>query len=439
MSPDADRLLETDPIDPPPDAPQPAQPVVVIQYRTKAPPWLLIIGFAILAVGGWAIYDRLVVEPYRSAALEARWVLETRALRQNEPAGSEAAVDTGPPAPLAMNTQPVAGSSGDPLPSAVLPPARPESGAPAPASTTVPAPAAPPTQGVPAAVQPAAPRVPDTKTLLTEAGLLDRPASDRMPAPTPPNPPVADASHPPLLTSAGLLPAVIGPLSLVWASTQPAAPAATPAPAQDQATAERAPAESEPGPSPVAAALEPAPLPSKEENLRAIQEEAAKKQLEMDVEQRTQDAQLLALKDQERRKFLDDLSEILRLHDKQAGPEIEKLCARSGRDSDPVMLARAYRVLFSTRNQRDKVHRLRELGLSETVILDYLANELHRHRLGTRNGPRDRNEVLYQAAQLLLKYDRSAPGPARPAGPGGAPANRPAGIPAPRRASAVAR
>src|SRR5437764_5083088 len=99
MSPDADRLLETDPIDPPPDAPQPAQPVVVIQYRTKAPPWLLIIGFSILPLGGMAIYHRRVVEPYRSAVLEARRALETRVVKQDERAGSEVAVATGPAAP----------------------------------------------------------------------------------------------------------------------------------------------------------------------------------------------------------------------------------------------------------------------------------------------------------------------------------------------------
>jgi hypothetical protein len=189
----------------------------------------------------------------------------------------------------------------------------------------------------------------------------------------------------------------------------------------------------------VAASLEPAPLPSKEETLRAIQEEAAKKQLEIDVEQSNRDAQVVALQDQERRKFLDELSEILRihLHDKQAGPEIEKLYLRAGRTDDPVKLARAYRVLYSTQlTQRVKVQRLREIGLPETVILDYLANDLHRHRLGTRKGPRDRYDVWVQAAQLLLRYDQVAPGQA---GPGGASAHRPSRIPAAGGAPARAR
>ncbi len=434
MSSDADRLPEFDLTDPSLDAPPPAKPVVVIPYRTKSPPWLLIIAFMVVSsVVPIAIYHIVVARRYRDR--EARLEFEIWKAQQKEKAGSVPAVETSLPTPLAMNTQPVVGSSGDPPPSGVLPPALPASGTPAPASTParapVPAPAAPPTQGAPAAVPPATPRVPDTKTLLTEAGLLDRPATAKASAPprsappaTPSPPAFVDgyASYPPL------------------ASTRPEAPAATPAPAEDQATAERAPAESEPAPSPAADSPEPAPLPSKEETMRAIQEEAAKKQQEIDLEQRTRDTQVLALQEEERRKFLEELSEILRLRlpDNQAGPQIEKLSQRSGRSEDPLKRARAYGVLYSTRyTQAYKVRRLREIGMPEAVILDYLANDLH-HQLGTRNGPRDRNGVWVRAAQLLLKYDRvvagQAPGPARPASRAAA-ANRPAGSPTPRGAA----
>jgi hypothetical protein len=107
-----------------------------------------------------------------------------------------------------------------------------------------------------------------------------------------------------------------------------------------------------------------------------------------------------------------------------------------------MKLRRAYAILYSNRfSQQDKVRRLREIGLSETVILDYLAHDLDR-RIGSRNGPRDRGEVWVKAAQLLLKYDqqaaRQAPGSARPVGPGGSPANRPSRIPAPGDAAARA-
>jgi hypothetical protein len=446
MSPDTDRLFESDPTDPPADAPHPAQPVVVIQYRSKSPPWLWIIACLGALVVGLSIYHRLVVERIRSQALEDRRELESWLARQKGQAGSPAAVDTGPSVPLAMNTQPVTHSRDDSVPPSDPQPAPPAAGTPT-AATSAPAPAAPATQGVAAAVAPTAPPVLDTKAQLKKAGLLDRPAAA---APTPPQPqppvaadphPIAGALQPPPLPATGALPAVIGPLALFGPSlptpTRPDAPAATPAPAEDRETAGPAPTSSpEPGPGAVADALEPPPLPSKEESLRAIVEEAVKKQRELDAEQTTRDAQVQALRDEERRKFLDELSEILRVHDRQAGPEIEKLCVRTGRDDDPSKHARAYRVLYSSRfNQREKIQRLRDIGLPETVILDYLANELHR-RIGSRKGPRDRYEVLYLAAQQLLKQ---APGPARPAGPGGAPATRPSGIATPRRASAGAR
>jgi hypothetical protein len=450
MSPDTDRLFETDPTDPPADAPKPAQPVVVIQYRSKSPPWLWIFGFSLLAmVIGIATYHRLVVERFRSQFVEDKRELESWLARQKERAERPAAVDTGPPVPLAMNTQPAPSSRGDSVPSGVTQPAPPAAGTPA-AATSAPAPAAPGTQGVAAAAAPTAPQALDTKAQLTKAGLLDRPATD--PAPTPPQPqpkspfdaephPVADASPPPPLPASRALPAVIGPLALFGPSlptpTRPDAPAPTPAPAEEGATAGPAPT-SPPGPGPgaVADSLEPPPLPSKEESLRAIVEEAVEKQRELAAEWTERDAQILALRDEERRKFLDELSEILRVHDRQAGPEIEKLCVRTGRDDDPAKLARARRVLSSNRlNQREKIQRLRDIGLPETVILDYLANELHR-RIGSRKGPRDRYEVLYLAAHQLLKQ---APAPARPAGPAAAPATRPSRMATPRSVSTGAR
>ena len=48
MTHDADRLLEADRIEEVIDAPSPAQPVVVIQYRTKLPSWLT--GVALLVL-----------------------------------------------------------------------------------------------------------------------------------------------------------------------------------------------------------------------------------------------------------------------------------------------------------------------------------------------------------------------------------------------------
>ena len=44
---------------------------------------------------------------------------------------------------------------------------------------------------------------------------------------------------------------------------------------------------------------------------------------------------------------------------------------------------------------------LRDLGVPEPGILDFLANDLHRY-INSRNGPRDSNEVRVNAAKQLL-------------------------------------
>ncbi len=139
-----------------------------------------------------------------------------------------------------------------------------------------------------------------------------------------------------------------------------------------------------------------------------------------------QQEDLQTLRDDERRQFLEELRMTLKVYGRKAGPQIEELSLRAGRDEDPVKLKRAYRVIGSGRGtQQSKVLQLRALGVSESVILDFLANELN-HDLGARNGPRSRNDVWIHAARLLLDYESRAPRPADvPAAPG-----RPPGRPA---------
>src|SRR5262249_35758682 len=159
-------------------------------------------------VVGIAIYHRLVVEGFRSQFVEDKRELESLVARQKKQAESPAVVDTGPPVPLAMNTQPATGPRGDSVPTGV-----PQPGPPA-AATSVRAPAAPAPPGVARAVVPSASQVLDTKDQLTKAGLLNRPAAD--PGPTPPQPqpkppvaaephPIDDASPPPPLPAASAL------------------------------------------------------------------------------------------------------------------------------------------------------------------------------------------------------------------------------------------
>ena len=108
---------------------------------------------------------------------------------------------------------------------------------------------------------------------------------------------------------------------------------------------------------------------------------------------------------------------------------------------------RARMVIGENRiSQHAKVRKLREFGVPESVILDYLANVQEKNR-GVRYGPRTRDEVWTRAGQLLLRYyDLDAHRPSDPPAAAGHPADPPAapvGIPAaggtPRRADDLAR
>jgi hypothetical protein len=83
-----------------------------------------------------------------------------------------------------------------------------------------------------------------------------------------------------------------------------------------------------------------------------------------------------------------------------------------GREYDPQKLVGAAQFLSSPKfDQRAKVQRLRELGLPETVVLDYLANIVDKQR-GSRNGPRDRYHVWVRAAEWLMSIEPVEPPPA---------------------------
>jgi hypothetical protein len=177
---------------------------------------------------------------------------------------------------------------------------------------------------------------------------------------------------------------------------------------------------------PAGPAAEP-PLPSLGETERQIREEAARARQETDARLAQQREDLRALHDEERQQFLDELERVLKVHGKKAGREIERLSQRTGRKEDPMILARARWVIAESKaSPRGKVRQLRALGVPETVILDYLANRLDRN-LGARDGPRSRDEVLVQAAGLLLKYSREAPGASNADEPGGRTTSRPVG------------
>jgi len=176
-----------------------------------------------------------------------------------------------------------------------------------------------------------------------------------------------------------------------------------------------------PGPSPAAGSHDEVPLPSKEETLRAIAEEAATKQAELRVQHQAKQAEFRRLRYEERQKFRDELRDVLG-SGRRAGPAIDQLCLRYGYESDPETFARASRAwAASARSWDAKIRVVRSLELPEPMILNFLSDDLH-GRLRARNGPRDRNEVRVRAAQMLLNCELpppdSADHPAAPAAPG---------------------
>jgi hypothetical protein len=422
MNQEPDRLLESDRLEDVLEEKGPPHPVLVVQYRTRTVPWLLIIALAItLGLGSLFIYHRREVERFRAQAVEARRELELLAEKRQaeEPRSEPRAADpaakaaTDPRPSDAADAQPIAISSGtgsSAATQALAPPGA--ANTPGPAQTPEPAKA-------------------DPAMARTQLPLKTDPASAPDPAapvgPTVSVPP--STTHPPdaaapVTTAARATDSTSpfeglsgnerdGRAGVPTAATTPAAAPATAATTPAAAPATARPEEKANPAGPVAVAAEP-PLPSREETERQLREEAAKKQAEDDHRLAQQLQDLQAIKDDERTKFRQELQKLLDQFGDRAGKEIEALSSHAGRDDDPERKARAYRVLgASGTNQKTKVRQLRAIGMPEPVILDYLANQLDKN-LGTRNGPRTRDAVWVLAARRLLTYELT-PSPQRPA------------------------
>jgi hypothetical protein len=413
--------MEVDRIDRHGEAPEAVPPVVVIQYRTKAPLWILAITLSFLIPAcGIMIYHRLVVAQLRAEAADARRVLQDWVNGARAGAVTPARIE--PPAPLALNSQPIAEVVREPAPAPSPPPQPPRSQAPRP--TPLPAPSAPATQVRPPSAATAA-RGQDPAPPGTTAGPAQASTAARVPPPQPDPPGAAPLppSEPPVLAEVdrprGLSPPVpsaeIDPFdqAATLATEPPLAAASDRAgrPSGDGPAPGAAPA----GPIPEAAPFDQAPLPSKEETLRAIQEEAASKQADLRVQHQARQAEYRRLRYDERRKFRDELRDVL-ASARRAGTAIDQLCLRYGYDFDPDTFARASRAwAASSRSWDEKIRVVRALDLPEPMILNFLSDDLH-GRLRSRNGPRDSNEVRIRAAQLLLNCEPPPPDSAdRPA------------------------
>jgi len=106
----------------------------------------------------------------------------------------------------------------------------------------------------------------------------------------------------------------------------------------------------------------------------------------------------------QRVEFRQQLEEILRSGSPTKGKEIDELCERFGRVYDPMIRKRVNYVLSHLNGKMTlpaKVKVLRDLGVPEPGVLDFLANDLKRF-INSRNGLRDANDVRVKAANQLL-------------------------------------
>jgi len=366
---DADLSLESDRLEEKLEAATPAQPVVVIQYRNRGvSSWVFFPLMLVIPLGAILIYHRLVVERYRvQAAVESRQVLEKEngidapRSAQSLPGGERPL----PPAPSSKPDVPAHGLSG---PSGPAPDPAKENPALVAATAQPPRPA----ESAPAdGGRKAEPRL---RTILPNpSALVDPPAA-----------PSTRREGTGLADLGGTISTPAGVPSNV--------------PANDRQPANRD-----------GEVVHPAlkPLPSKEENLRQFEEEAAKKHAEIVAREQNRETDLRSRRYEERVKFRAELREIVRLQGSDAGPEIDKLAKRYGFDVDPLKYQQALQVWHGRMTLSAKVRLIRSLDLPEIVILDFLSDDQNALRR-TPKGPRNKNEVRVRAVRQLLGFELPA-------------------------------
>lgn len=410
-------LLDQDHLEEMLNEPGPPQPVVIVEYRTRVAPWLALIALLVtLTAGSLFAYHQREVQRLRAQAMQDRLLFE-RMIAATRTEKAVSLPGTAVPTPARASA---AVADGIKTQEPVKAPER-DASLVATAPAAVPASAASAASSAPAsAVSPLLASMAPGHSQSESTGLASRPVEPAKAAATEISAPGAKADSSMALTQlpAGSTP----PPSGAALSSAPAPVAAEPVPAASgpgtstpvpaapvvAADTARAPAAQQE----TVVAAEP-PLPTKEETERQIREEAARLQRENAVRLVQQEQDLRALRDDERQRFRDQLRKILEVHGSRAGAEIEQLSLQTGRDEDPEMRLRAYRVLATTGiSERTKVRKLREVGVPETVVLDYLANGINKD-LGARNGPRSPNDVWVRAARRLLFYE-PAPTPMPP-------------------------
>jgi hypothetical protein len=418
-----DLNLETDHLEEVIESPPPAQPVVVIQYRTRGLPWYLVLPLLVLVpLGAVAVYHRVSARANRMFVPPPSVDQSTRKAA-DRPAGTEALsgastaaaardgvpsasnVDLG--APLALNFQPIAPGSLPAVESSPTPTVKPDltKSASPPAVTPATANETEPAKTAASSDQPIAPpSVTDANAPPPLATPLKEP-EPQIAATTP-----VDATRPAprgaVAVGFSVPPDSDSPFAELNISRGPSGRSTTD---RDRAAASSAPAMvSDPSP-------DTQPHPTEEQLRQDIQAEAAEKaaaeKQRNDMKDRARevvDAETQARVEDERAAFRRDLREAVKLSHKEAAAQIDVLCNRYGRNYSEDLRGKARFLLerFGGKMSReDKVRMFRFRGIPEPAILDFLANEIHHYMLRSRNGPRDSDEVRIDAAKQLLRIE----------------------------------
>jgi hypothetical protein len=263
-----------------------------------------------------------------------------------------------------------------------------------------------------------------------------RPALTPTPESAAPATSTAAPTVPATRPAAEAVPAVVSPFELGPADgLRPLDPAPPAAPAARPPQSPIAARGASPVPAVAALPLASAPSPdadvqekmadppspdSKEAILDDIQREAAEKENQRqsleDLKPRARAllfAEFVAKIQAGRTPFRNELQQTLKTYGPNAGGEIDKLCNEFGREMPPEIKSAYYRAIRRTpqrMTRQAEIEFMRGCGLPEPVILDYLANKVHK-TLNTRGGPRDENEVRVKAAQILLSVPVNTPHP----------------------------
>jgi len=399
---------------PGPDSDPPAQPapVVMIQYRNRGiPPILMFPITLIISLGMFAGYHYLFVAP-RQRELQEQARRQARAATAAPDAVKPDPVDPNPPEPASLGLS---------LDSQPLPPGF---------QISLPPPSFKDSETTRVAAKPV--DEPSPQASLSELTTPKTVATAGADEATVPAEPRKEAAPPPAIG--------FSPPSDVATIEPPKPTEKTDAPPPQPA----APVEVEEANPAVAAVAtaEPKPSPTRDEMMRALEAEAEANRAAR-VEQNLKKDEARALVEveaqlrvgAERELFHDGLRRIIAgggpTYD--VGQQIDELCDQFGRTYGNDLKSQVLGALsrFHGRISRDdEINMLRSLGVPEAGILDYLANRLELSSLNARNGPHTKAGVCVLAAKQLL-HAKLPTGAARVGVPTPAPA--PTSSPVPDR------